>query len=230
MGLKEDLTAEVGAIFRSPWKEEVTTSVPDAEDLLLDSNHSKKLESATVLYADIDGSTTMVDQYTWSFAAEIYKAYLRCASQIIRAEGGAITAYDGDRVMGIFVADSQRTAAVRTSLKINWAVEQIIRPAYASVYTHNATFVLKHVVGIDVSPIHAARIGVRGDNDIVWVGTAANHAAKLCTQTALPLWITKSVFDLMHSSVRYAANGVDMWTPYTWQGNSIFGSSYVWQV
>jgi len=63
MGLKEDLISGVGSIFRSPWKEEVTTSVPDAEDLFLNSNHSKKLETAAVLYADIDGSTSMVDQY-----------------------------------------------------------------------------------------------------------------------------------------------------------------------
>ncbi len=231
MGLKEDLNSEVASIFRSPWKEEVTNSVPAAEDLLLNSNHSKKLETAAVLYADIDGSTSMVDQYIWGFSAEVYKAYLRCASQIIKAEGGVITAYDGDRVMGIFMGGTPRTDAVRASLKINWAVTQIIRPAYTRVYPQmSANFVLKHVIGIDISEIHATRIGVHGDNDIVWVGGAANHAAKLCTQTAQPIWITKPVFEQMLKEVRYAKNGVDMWTPYTWQGMSIFGTSYVWAV
>jgi class 3 adenylate cyclase len=233
MGLKEDLTSEVGSIFRSQWNEEVTTSVPDPKDLLLNSNHSKKLETAAVLYADIDGSTSMVDQYTWGFSAEVYKAYLRCASQIIKAEGGVITAYDGDRVMGIFMGNRPRTDAVRASLKINWAVDQIIRPAYTGVYPKlSSNFVLKHVIGIDVSEIHAARIGVHGDNDIVWVGGAANHAAKLCTQSAQPIWITKPVFDGMDKTVRYAQNGVgaDMWSPYTWNSKSIFGTSYVWAI
>jgi hypothetical protein len=32
MGLKEDLISEVGSIFRSPWKEEVTTSVYGREN------------------------------------------------------------------------------------------------------------------------------------------------------------------------------------------------------
>jgi len=231
MGLKEDLNSEVVSIFRSRWKEEVTNSVPNAEDLLLNSNHSKKLETVAVLYADIDGSTSMVDQYPWGFSAEVYKAYLRCASQIIKSEGGVITAYDGDRVMGIFVGSHPRTHAVRASLKINWVVEQIIRPAYTGVYPKlSENFVLKHVIGIDVSEIHAARIGVHGDNDIVWVGGAANHAAKLCTQTAQPIWITKPVFDAMGKEVRYAKNGVDMWSPYTWGGRSIYGTSYVWEL
>jgi uridylate cyclase len=170
-------------------------------------------------------------QLQWSIStAEVYKAYLRCASQIIRAKGGVITAYDGDRVMGIFVGSRPRTDAVRASLKINWAVEQIIRPAYTGLYAQHINFVLKHVIGIDVSEIHAARIGVHGDNDIVWVGGAANHAAKLCTQTAQPIWITKPIFEGMDKTARFAQNGVDMWSPYTWGGKSIYGTSYVWQV
>jgi class 3 adenylate cyclase len=228
MGIKEDLTKEVGTIFRSHWEDEATTAVPEAEDLRLNSNHSKTLKAAAVLYADIDGSTSMVDQYPWKFSAEVYKAYLRCASQVIKSQGGAITAYDGDRVMGIFVGDYPRTDAVRAALKINWAVEQIIRPTYKEHYpTTAASFVLKHVIGIDVSEIHAARIGVHGDNDIVWVGTAANHAAKLCTQTLKPVWITKAVFDSMGKEARFA-NGVDMWTQYTWNDKTIYGTSYTW--
>jgi class 3 adenylate cyclase len=54
------------------------------------------------------------------------------------------------------------------------------------------------VVGSDVSSLRAARIGVRGGNDIVWVGHAANYAAKL---TELNLeestWITKDVYDML---------------------------------
>jgi len=38
-------------------------------------------------------------------AAEIYKTYLHCAAKIIRSEGGSITSYDGDRIMGIFIGD-----------------------------------------------------------------------------------------------------------------------------
>jgi class 3 adenylate cyclase len=129
-------------------------------------------------YADLDGSTSLVDSCTWQFSAEVYKAYLRCAARIISNEGGAITAYDGDRLMAIFLGQTKNTQAVRAAMKIAYAVEQIINPALKAQYT-NTNYTVAHSIGIDVSPIHAASIGVRGDNDLVWIGRAANHAAKL---------------------------------------------------
>jgi class 3 adenylate cyclase len=134
MGLKEDLTAEVKNTFSKQWETQTTSDVPDPEDLRLNDNHAKDLESATILYADLDGSTNMVDKYTWSFSAEIYKTYLRCAAEIIRSEKGVISAYDGDRVMGVYTGSTKNTSAVKAALKINWAVEEIIRPAIKNQY------------------------------------------------------------------------------------------------
>lgn len=231
MGLKDDLTAEAKSIFFSQWTEEATANVPAPEDLRLNSNHAKNLEAATVLYADLDGSTNMVDSYSWQFAAEVYKAYLRCASGIIRSEGGVITAYDGDRVMAIFVGKTKNTTAVRTALKINYAVEEILRPTLKLQYP-NTNFVLKHVIGIDTSSLRAARIGVRGDNDIVWIGRAANHAAKLCTLSEKPLWITKSVYDQMMDDVKLS-NGNPMWEKRSWTSMDkaeIYCSTYRWVI
>lgn len=229
MGLKADLTAEAKTILTGVWQEEVSTKVPVPEDLRLNMNHAKHLESATVLYADLDGSTDMVDGFKWWFAAEIYKAYLRSAAQIIRSEGGTITAYDGDRIMAIFVGDSKNTTAVRTALKINYAVEEILRPAIKSKYP-TADFTLKHVIGIDTSELRAARVGVKGDNDIVWVGRAANYAAKLCSESGRPLWITKAVYDNINESVK-TSNGSPMWESFKWttmNNIDVYGSTYRW--
>ncbi|WP_246777033.1 hypothetical protein [Microvirga sp. VF16] len=49
----------------------------------------------------MSGSTSFVHDDTWTLSAEIYKTYLYCAARIVRAEGGAITSYDGDRIMGV---------------------------------------------------------------------------------------------------------------------------------
>jgi class 3 adenylate cyclase len=231
MGLKDDLLSEVHSVFTTRWVEEDATVVPDPKDLRLNNNHAKKLDTAVVLYADIDGSTNMVNELSWETAAEVYKAYLRCASEIIRSEGGTITAYDGDRVMGIFVGDSKNTSAARTALKINYAVEKIIRPEFAAYYT-SSSFVVKHVIGIDRTILRAARIGVHGDNDIVWVGRAANYAAKLCTLSERPVWITKAVYDNLRDELKYT-NQVHMWERRLWsQMNNIeiYSSHWWWPV
>lgn len=214
MPLKEDLESEVGQILKDQWVTEKTSNVPDPDQLRL-SNHAKDLETATVLYADLDGSTNMVDNYQWSFSAEVYKAYLRCAARIIAAEGGVVTAYDGDRIMAVFTGDNKNTNAVRAAMKINYAVEQIIRPAISKQYS-TTNFTLKHVVGIDTSQLRAARIGVRGYNDLVWIGRAANYAAKLTSLSDKPLWITKAVYDVMNKVVKLSSDGRDMWDKRFW--------------
>lgn len=148
---------------------------------------------------------------------------------IIRSEGGTITAYDGDRIMAIFVGGSKNTTAVRTALKINYAVEEILRPAIKSKYP-TADFTLKHVIGIDTSALRAARIGIKGDNDIVWVGRAANYAAKLCSEPGKPLWITRAVYDNINERVK-TSNGTPMWENFKWttmNNIDVYGSTYRW--
>jgi class 3 adenylate cyclase len=230
MGLSDDLAAEVKATFATKWEVQTATSVPAPEDLRLNANHAKNLETATVLYADLDGSTNMVDNYAWTFSAEVYKSYLRCAAEIIRSESGDITAYDGDRVMAVFTGGSKNTSAVRCALKINFAVLKIIQPALTAQYP-SKNFTLKHVVGIDTSQLRTARIGVRGDNDLVWVGRAANYAAKLTTLGDKATWITQAVYDQMHQSVTMSSTGTNMWEARRWTPMNnllIYCSTYMW--
>lgn len=226
MGLADDLNSEVGKIFRSHWSVRDGEVVPDTPDLKLD-NDGVKLE-ATVLYADIDGSTNMVDAKTPQFSAEVYKAYLLCASRIIKSEEGVITAYDGDRVMAVFLGKSKNTSAVRCGLKIEGAVQKIINPAIKNQY--DTEFELKQVVGIDTSELLVARTGIRGANDLVWVGHAANYAAKLSSISEQPysIFISDAVYENMND-VAKLANGKNMWEERAWKGATVFRSLWYWQ-
>jgi class 3 adenylate cyclase len=216
MGLKDDLSNEISSAFNAQWAVEKAQQVPAPEDLRLNSNHAKDLEFATVLYADMDGSTNMVDGRPWWFSAEIYRAYLRCAAAIVKLDGGVITAYDGDRVMAVFTGDSKNTSAVRCAMRINYAVHSIIQPAIKTHPTEHRDFVFKHKVGVDTSQLHAARVGVRGDNDLVWIGRAANHAAKLnAIKREEPIWIGADIYNNIHESVKYH-QGIDIWTKFDW--------------
>jgi class 3 adenylate cyclase len=222
-----DLRKEVDSIVKSGWTVEVADKVPAPEDIRLNQNHAKKLSGAVVLYADLDGSTNMVDTYGWEFSAEMYKAYLRCASQIIKEHGGNITSYDGDRVMAIFHGGYPNNAAVHAAFNINYAVEEVIRPAYKAFYTSNkGSFFLKHVVGVDSGDLHAVRIGVRNDNDITWVGSAANYAAKLCAKSEKAIWISSAVYGVLLDENKLAGTGGNMWTMEWWNNRLIYGTHY----
>jgi uridylate cyclase len=119
MTFKTDLERATKEIFETEWTVREVKFVP-APGNLSPGNDAMKL-NATVLYADMADSTDMVDRYSQEhyFAAEVYKAYLRCAATIINSEQGKITGYDGDRIMAVFRDDLKDTRAVRSALKIN---------------------------------------------------------------------------------------------------------------
>jgi class 3 adenylate cyclase len=228
MALKDDIETKVSDILRQQWNTRDGRFVPDDDSVGL-SNEAVEID-ATVLYADLDGSTSLVDSYPKWFSAEIYKMYLACASRIITSQDGTITAYDGDRVMAIFIGEYKNSNAVKAALKINAAVSDYINPGIKARYNNQYVYTVKQTVGIDSSKLFVAKTGVRGANDLVWVGRAANYAAKLCSLSDFKTYITHSVYNKISDEAKYS-NGVDMWNPLLWvpmNNFSIYGSHYRW--
>lgn len=231
MGLKAELESEVADVFSEKWEERDGNVVPDDDSVTL-GNDAVKL-NATVLYADLADSTELVGSESASYAAEIYKTFLHCAAKIIRSEDGEVTAYDGDRVMAVYIGDRKNTRAVRSAMKIHYAALHIVNPAQKLVYTYTS-YTLKHVTGVDTSDLLVAKTGVRGANDLVWVGRAANYAAKL---SALPhgyaTYITKEVYDKMNNEVKTSQDNRAMWESARWNtfdNRIIYRSNWWWSI
>lgn len=226
MGLAEGLNSEMGKIAHGVWESREGRMVPVDTSIGM-GNDAVKIE-ATVLYADLADSTILVDNYKPEFAAKIYKMFLHCAAKIIVANGGTITAYDGDRVMAVYFGTAKNSQAVLTSLKLKWAVDSIVQPTLEKRYLVN-DFKVKHVVGIDTSELFVAKTGVRGNNDLVWVGRAANHAAKLAAMPeTYQTYISEAVFQKMRESLK-SHDGRPMWESLAWSqfdGRRIYRSEW----
>ena len=215
------LAANTKQTFYAQWTRRNGRVVPDTSSLTLGNTGVDLL--ATVLYADLRESTKLVDTHTQELAAEVYKAFLWSAAKAIEDEGGVITAYDGDRVMALFTNPTEKnTRAIRAALKINTAVRHVVQPIYDTLYGSHFPLTIKHTVGVDTSPLLAAKTGVRGSNDLVWVGRAANHAAKLC---ALPdqhaVYVTDATYSVLNTSVRNDTVP-DLWQLYWWSDKEQF--------
>jgi class 3 adenylate cyclase len=225
-----ELQKQVEQFFRDSWARRDGQVVPETTGVKL-YNDAVDLD-AVVLYADLAESTQLVERKKDTFAAEVYKSFLYCAARIIELRNGVVTAYDGDRVMGVFIGKNKRTSAARAALNINYAATKIIMPALKSRYT-KSDYVLRHCVGVDASKLLVARTGVRGANDLVWVGRAANYAAKLSAlRVGCPTIISASVHELLHKTSKYAADGRNMWTLLDEEhmpGTTLYGSTFWWQ-
>jgi class 3 adenylate cyclase len=226
----QEMMQEVKEILSTDWDRRDGREVPEAEDIEL-GNDAVCLKGS-VLYADMADSTSLVNGYKDWFAAEAYKAYLICACRIIRKNGGVITAFDGDRVMGVFIGETKNTSAAIAALQISYVVSNVVNKAIKELYP-NSGFQVQQSVGIDTSDLFVARTGIRGSNDLVWVGRAANYAAKLCAlrEGSYTSFITEEVFNKLRDDAKYGGQPKQpMWEKRMWteQGIAIYRSSWWW--
>jgi class 3 adenylate cyclase len=232
MATAKEVRDEVAAIFATRWEKRDAKVIPHSDSVKL-GNDAVELQG-TVLYADLADSTELVNNFKPTFAAEIYKAYLVTACRVIGDNGGEITAFDGDRVMAVFFGDSKNSSAARCALKINGAVKNIVNPALKAQYP-NTSFQIQQSVGIDTSPLFVAKTGIRGSNDLVWVGRAANYAAKLSAvrRSGYGSFITEDVFKNLNDASKYGGqNRQVMWDKVMWEkmGIAIYGSTWHWDL
>lgn len=231
MSLADELRAFAKKTHDTAWTRRDGQKVPNTEDISL--GNTAVMLDAVVLYADLKDSTGLVKGYKDWFASEVYKNYLYAVSRIIRAHDGVITAFDGDRVMGVFLGAGQYDNAAKVALKINWVVKNILQTAMQETYPDNK-YVLQQKVGIAASKTMVSRTGIRGSNDLVWVGNAANIAAKLAAlHTNYSTYMTVDVYNNLSDATRLSAEPKrNMWTDLgTGNGyGQIYGSTFWWPV
>ena len=202
MAWVDDLTSEIETILSTTWDKRSGNIVPESEDITLKGG-AVEIE-ATFLYADLAGSSTLAKRCPWETTAKIIRAYLDCCTRSIRAHGGEIRSFDGDRVMGIFKGETPNTSAIHCAMEIDWAVENIINPKskdkFKSVRDNNIH--IKHCIGIDTSSSVAVRAGIRNNNDLIWIGRAPSFAAKLSDIRNYPysVYISKTTYDKLADS------------------------------
>ena len=215
MPLKDELLERVSKLAADTWTITDGRVVPNTNTGALTFLNTGIRIDACVLYADIHRSTAMVDTLSDTRAAELYKSFLYCAAKIARSNGGEIVAYDGDRIMAIYVGQDQVDRAIKTAFELHWAVIRIVNPSFAAVPAYQAKpYALKHTVGIDKGTLLAAKTGARDSSDVVWVGPAANHASKLNSFDGLdinyPTRISQAVWLAATDPWRFN-NGDAMW-------------------
>lgn len=183
MGFKDDCNAAVREIVKTPFNTRWGREVPTT-DTIVQKDGAVRL-TAAYLYADMADSTGMAEKFSDEDAAKIIRAYLHAVSLVLRDRGGEIRSYDGDRVMAIFIGDDAADKAVDAALKVKWVVDTVV---HDNLLLHNTAYYdkwinsewqVKHRTGIDLGSAFIVRAGVRGNNDLVSIGSTPNVAAKL---------------------------------------------------
>jgi len=231
----DGLLADVQATVSNSWDSRDGQVVPKSEEVGL--GNDRVVLEAVLLYADLADSTELAvaDQ---EIASEVFKTYLAGVTKIIRANGGHIRSFDGDRVMGVFVGKVKATPAVKSGLQINSFFRNVLTSGFKEFYGDRVGKVnFDQTVGIDKSHVHVARAGIRRNNDLIWVGRAPNIAAKLSSirHTTYKTFITPDVYKLLSESGKIGQpSGNNMWTLLNWSTGDrfgvpqVYGSGWTW--
>ena len=213
MALSEDIAIEIGKIFDTIWDNRDGRVVPRTDDVNL-SNGAVKL-NAVLLYADLYHSTELARTFQHSVSAKIVRSYLSSMTTLIKKMDGEVRSFDGDRVMGVFVGENKNSAAAKCALQMNYIVTKVLRPKAEEKFPalKEKGFAVQHCVDIASSEVLVVRGGVRGSNDLVFIGSAPNIAAKLSEIRNSPwhTYITHQVYGKLSDGSKYT-DGKDMWT------------------
>jgi class 3 adenylate cyclase len=214
----DKLETDIGTIFNAVWNIREGTVVPKTDDVAL-ANGAVKLQ-AVFLYADLVHSTELQRKFDNRMVAKIVRAYLSSMSQLIKTHGGEVRSFDGDRVMGVFIGDAKNSNAAKCGLKMKYAVDKILRPKAEAKFSSLTTklFKIRHCAGIARSEVLVVRGGVRGSNDLVFIGSAPNIAAKLSALRTTPYntWIAHNVYSMLNDEAKYGGSPrQNMWTSAT---------------
>jgi len=237
MTLFEQLETAVDSVISQQWNKRTAVVVPSTSDVAL-AGGAVELD-ATFLYADLAASSKMVKELDRRVAAKVLKSFHSTVCMLIKSLDGSVVSFDGDRVLGVFVGKSKNTEAAKCGLQIKYAVRKIIRPKFEAKYesVRNASFKISHGVGIDTGAVLAVRAGVRGDNDLIWIGRAPNLAAKLSDLRESPheTFITAAVYNMLNETSKLGGkdNKQSMWESRSWtfldEKMTVYRSSWTWK-
>lgn len=235
MSKSDDISKDIQSIIDKNWNKRNGNKIPSSEDISL-AGGAVEIK-ATFLYADLANSSKMAKDLDRRITAKILKSFLSSVSKLIKHNNGKIVSFDGDRVLGVFYGGSKNSNSAICSLQINYIVKNIIKPKFEKKYNavKNASFSIRHGVGIDTGVVLAVRGGVRGNNDLIWIGRSPNLAAKLSDLRETPnhSFITSSVYNKLSDKSKFGSNGNNMWERRTWSflGESIviYRSSWHWK-
>jgi adenylate cyclase len=212
----DKLDGYVDDTFGITWEVRDGQVVPETDDVVL-KNGSVKVD-AVFLYADLAGSSHIAEVCPWETTAKIIRAYLDISTRLIRAWGGHVRSFDGDRVMGVFMGEMKNTYATNCAREIFYTVENILSPKATKKFKsiRDNHIKIKNCVGVAAGSARAVRGGIRNNNDLIWIGKAPSLAAKLSDirQYGHCVYITKATYGALGDASKLAG-GKSIWTEKT---------------
>lgn len=218
MSFSTDLEEMVSGYLTGGYETYEPRGVPYPENIAL-GNKAAKLE-ATTLFIDVRQSSDITNAFRRQTAAKMMKSYFDGAVRIVNKNDGQVRSFNGDGLLAIFVGDLRSSNAVKAAMQVEYFVKMTLRPKFERYFGSNETALGQALdfdvgCGLDDGEIFAVRVGIRGTNDVAWVGRCTNTSSKLASSVSTPhnIAVTAEVYSRITNDRKYApSSGTHMWS------------------
>lgn len=215
-----ELLAMVDNYLAGDYETSVPQGIPEPADIPLGKKAAKL--DATALFIDLRQSSDITNSFRRQTAAKMLKAYFDGAVRIVRQNDGQVRSFNGDGMLALFVGDSRSNNAAMAVFQLKWFVQNVLHPKLNRLFDGNEGARGQRLsfnigCGLDDGDIYAVRVGIRGTNDVAWVGRCTNTAAKLSDvlRGTSNIGVTRAVYDRLNGR-RLEKDGRQKWSDEKW--------------
>ena len=165
------------------------------------------------------------------------KAFLGCATALIKAMAVKSPVSMATGLWAYSFGDYKRTNAATCALKINYAMANVIQPNLTAYFqsVQKSGFTISMRLASIAALSWPCASGIRGANDISWIGRAPNFAARLSElrDAGYSSYISAEVFSEMNDTAKLSTHQPPrpMWESrqLEWQEQMpIYRSNWTW--
>jgi len=177
--LKDSYTRIASTLGKSVSSEIIKgRELPDIDDIDLAAGRSLK---AAILYNDLRGFSQMIASNPDRRSLLVLDSFVSEMTRITSEFHGVVVDCAGDRIMSVFCRPHNDTSvrpiheAVICAFWMQTVVYRVLNPILNQIKLPS----ISCGIGIDYGQVTVARVGIRNRNKLVFLGNAANWAAKI---------------------------------------------------
>lgn len=151
--------------------------LPKLEDLAV--MEGRQVEAAFV-YTDLDSFTKVVASQPTRVSFVLLQAFIELVTRITSYYGGAVVDCAGDRLLSVFhrPAKNYSSEPVHEAITAAFWIQRMLQVS-TDVFVQAGVSPPRVGIGIDYGSVTVGCVGFRNNKRLIFVGDAANNAAKL---------------------------------------------------
>lgn len=147
----------------------------------LENDEWAQVDDVACVYFDLSSSTNILRDYGDEISVKIFDSYIKSATRIFKNFECSYLDIQGDGGFALFSGDKHIQRAMVSAITL--------KTLLSKSYSGNLNDLVKKIkskinlssrIGVHIGKILAKKSGIRGENEILWLGGLVSVASKIC--------------------------------------------------